>query len=436
MNAAPNPSVLTKATKCSLVAVALFPCETTMAQDYASRLILKTDEEIDRLYQKYQFPALVGDLVEFRGEGGRVQTGQCLNHRDNQILLQVDKKDKAGYPHRSDAWAAKFLQAHPDKDLLWIHEKQINKVTRGTLDDRYDIVDRMIITRDMLDKDKWQEKILAAYERAAKNQSFDEYRNVVRAYLDDGQWPQEVIDTVLAISDAELSLIFQEAEALVQSLKDLDKDLAEFDREMSPTHLTSEAPDSIVSRSEEKNVPVVEVYKHESETHSKVTKEKTMSDKPGFLEMVKTDSGDAAYRVGAKQMTKAVKTATSNMLKSKGYKKSQINAIGEFLNTDFGEALISLALGTGLHYAPGISADPRAKKLAKEFRVEGMAVAGDVVASAAMEYLLPAVAGVIQQLPEENSKTRVEATANTAPTEEEAAEEEVVEAVRPAKARA
>lgn len=431
MNAAFDPSVLTKATKCSFVALALFPGETKIAEDYASRLMSKSDEEIDKLYQKYQFPALVGDLVEFRGEGGRVQTGQCLNHRDNQILLQIDKKDKAGYPHRSDAWAAKSLQPHPDKDLLWIHEKQINKVTRGTLDDRYDIMDRMMITREMLEKNpKWQEKIQAAYERAAKNQSFDEYRNTLRAYLDDNQWPQEIIDTVLAISDAELSLIFQEAEALVQSLKDLD-------REMSAARLTSQTPDSIVSRSEEKSVPVVdEVYKHEPETYNKVTKEKTMSDKPGFLEMVKTDSGDAAYRVGAKQMTKAVKTATSNMLKSKGYKKSQINAIGEFLNTDFGEALISLALGTGLHYAPGISADPRAKKLAKEFRVEGMAVAGDVVASAAMEYLLPAVAGVIQQLPEENSKTRVEATANAAKVEEEVEEEEVVEAAKPAKARA
>jgi len=68
--------------------------------------------------------------------------------------------------------------------------------------------------------------------------------------------------------------------------------------------------------------------------------------------------------------------------------------------------MISMLLGTGLNYMPGISNDPRAKKLAKEFRVEGMAQAGNLVADSVMQYLLPAVVSTLQSLPEEG-KTRV-----------------------------
>lgn len=437
----PPISVQHKAEKCAYIARTLFPDDEQFIVEYSSRLMKKSDEEIDKLYAKYQFPALVGDTVEWCAPDNKLLAGQCLTRQDNLILLQIDKKYQRGFSHQSDGWAAKSLQPDPDKNVVWIHEKQIKKVTRGTLEDRFEILERMLFRPSDHDDPVWHDKFQTVMVRASQSQNFEELRNITQAYLTEKEWPQEIIDTILSVTDDELSMVFQEAEALENSLNSIEK-------ELTKASLTLPSPDSTVSteiESKEKSGPTTnELYEDKSTTYHKTennslqsaSKEKRMSDKPSFMEMVKGDGTDAAYRVGAKQMTKAVKVAASNMLKSRGMKKSQINAIGEFMETEFGEALISMALGTGLNYVPGISADPRAQKLAKEFRVEGMATAGNLVTTAAMDYLLPAMAGVIQQLPEEGTKTRVSEPTKELAEMEEIAEEEAVEAAKPAKARA
>ena len=145
--------------------------------------------------------------------------------------------------------------------------------------------------------------------------------------------------------------------------------------------------------------------------------------KVNVLDTVKTDATDAAYRVGSKQMSKAVKTAITNVMKSKKTKKSQINAVGEFLDTELGEALISIAMGMGLTYAPVISDDPRAKRLAKEFRVEGMATAGNLVMDTVMTSLAPAILDTLKALPEDSKEEQSK-------EEEEVEEEKVIETVQ------
>ncbi len=98
------------------------------------------------------------------------------------------------------------------------------------------------------------------------------------------------------------------------------------------------------------------------------------------------------------------------------------------LDSEVGESFIALILGYGLNYAPGIKDDPRVQKLSEEFRINGMAVAGNALVGAAMESFLPVLTGALAALPaEETSKPRiVEST-------EEQEEEEVVPPARASK---
>lgn len=124
-------------------------------------------------------------------------------------------------------------------------------------------------------------------------------------------------------------------------------------------------------------------------------KMKTETEGESFVEKLKDDGTDAAYRVGARQMSRVVQSAILKMLQEKGYKKAQVSAIKEFLASELGEAFIKNLLGYALTYMPHISNDPRAQKLAKEFRVDGMAQIGNL----AVEHLLPAVMGAFASLP-------------------------------------
>jgi hypothetical protein len=99
----------------------------------------------------------------------------------------------------------------------------------------------------------------------------------------------------------------------------------------------------------------------------------------------------------------------------KGADESKIKAIGEMLDTEMGHALISALLGYGLTYAPKIGEDPRVQRLAGEFRVNGMATAGNVLMEAVMSYVLPSIMSTLSSLPlPEVEQVRVaEKTVNT-----------------------
>lgn len=140
-------------------------------------------------------------------------------------------------------------------------------------------------------------------------------------------------------------------------------------------------------------------------TEKDILKENKMkTDTGSFLEVMKEDGTDAAYRVGARKMAQALQAAICKMLQDKGFKKAQVNAIREFLASELGEAFIKNALGYGLTYVPHISNDPRAQKLAQEFRVDGIAQVGNL----AMEHLLPAVMTVFANLPATESGQAIE----------------------------
>lgn len=152
-------------------------------------------------------------------------------------------------------------------------------------------------------------------------------------------------------------------------------------------------------------------YTEITETKNKEINNMAGTDKKmGFMEMTKEDATEAAYRVGATQLSRGVKTAIVTLLKGKGVlkRKAQIDAFNEVMDTPFGEALVSAAMGYALTYAPMISEDPRAQRLAKEFRVGGMAIVGNEIMGIAVGQLLPEVQKTLATLPAVvESKVRV-----------------------------
>ncbi len=136
-----------------------------------------------------------------------------------------------------------------------------------------------------------------------------------------------------------------------------------------------------------------------------------------IIETVKSDLGDAGYRVAAKQISKGARAGLLSLMKAKGAKKSWIKAVSEMMETEGGLAAVSMALGWALVHVPGLKDDPRAKVLSKEFRVEGMAVGGNVIFEEVTQYFLPMLVQ-IKNLPEP-TKIRVESTDETQEAEEE-----------------
>lgn len=179
-------------------------------------------------------------------------------------------------------------------------------------------------------------------------------------------------------------------------------------------------------------------YDSETTTTTTVKAKGTKMNKPSFTETLKSNATEAAYRVGATQATKAVKTALINVMRNKGSNEGMILSLQNFLDSEFGEALIGLCLGLALQNLPHFNEDARVQKLAEEMRVGGMATAGNAVIGEAVGHLLPALSSVLESLPEVNEKnvTRIkeENTLHQAMKESEEMEMSEVKSLRTMKA--
>lgn len=155
--------------------------------------------------------------------------------------------------------------------------------------------------------------------------------------------------------------------------------------------------------------------------------EKTAS----FAEMMKADFQKATYRVAADQMTHGIKEGIVALIGTKGGTEAQQSGMMILLDSEIGEAAIAMLAGLGLTYAPMVSEDPRAQKLAGEFRVNGMAKAGNVLIENLLGTFLPIVQKALASLPAEE-QVRVAETAPPArigtPVAEEEEEEQTVSA--------
>lgn len=125
-----------------------------------------------------------------------------------------------------------------------------------------------------------------------------------------------------------------------------------------------------------------------------------MSEKPTIFEQFKSDTDKAAYRVAGTQMTAAVKKGLLLCLAESGaMDNDKITVIAELLETQGGDAFTSYLLGQALGHMPVVGNDPRAIRLAEEFRIAGIATTGNLIMTAAMKYFLPAIQSAMASLP-------------------------------------
>lgn len=150
-------------------------------------------------------------------------------------------------------------------------------------------------------------------------------------------------------------------------------------------------------------------------------------ERPDFLNMMKSDMKDAAYRVASKQMVNGTRAAILKLMEQKGHGSDRVQALSDLLNTEFGEALIGMVLGTSLNYIPMVSDDPRAQKLAEEFRIGGMATAGNAVFDMLAQHFLPVITKTLASLPAEGQTAVRVVDQPKVETKDEETEEEKTE---------
>jgi len=146
-----------------------------------------------------------------------------------------------------------------------------------------------------------------------------------------------------------------------------------------------------------------------------------------FFDTLKKDSTQAAYRIAGTQVIKATKAGLLNVLRRKGVNNKHINSVSNFLDTELGTAGLSTAVGLMLSHLPSFKNDKRAQSIAEEFRVGGLALAGNILANKAIQDFLPKLQSLVD-LPNisllQSPKIRVEEL-TTAPVYEELEEEKV-----------
>lgn len=121
-----------------------------------------------------------------------------------------------------------------------------------------------------------------------------------------------------------------------------------------------------------------------------------------LVDTMKNDFVDASYRTAASQTVEIVKKGLLKVIEnqSKGSrKKANVSALRDFLDTSLGNSAISYVLGMAIDQIPGLKEDKRMQRLAKEFRINGMATAGNFVADKFIAQMMPALTGAMQNLP-------------------------------------
>jgi hypothetical protein len=114
--------------------------------------------------------------------------------------------------------------------------------------------------------------------------------------------------------------------------------------------------------------------------------------KSGF----KDELVDAGWRIVASQTARGARTALVAFLRTQITDDSQFQAINEFLETEFGQALISGLIGYGL---TSYVEDERLQRLAKEYRLHALATIGNEILDLMIQNCLPFILDAFSGLP-------------------------------------
>ena len=152
--------------------------------------------------------------------------------------------------------------------------------------------------------------------------------------------------------------------------------------------------------------------------------------KPSFTQTFQSDLVSSSYRTAAHHISKSSRQLLLSVLREHGFKKKQLRAVTDLLETEYGQALVSLGIGWGLTHFPHLGEDERVQRLAEEFRVSGMSSGMNVAVGSLMEKFLPVVTGVMGQLQAPGERLRIAEN-----KEEEDEDEEMGEVVEMKKKR-
>lgn len=143
-----------------------------------------------------------------------------------------------------------------------------------------------------------------------------------------------------------------------------------------------------------------------------VLKEEIMieENKTKFVEIVKSDAQEAAYRTAAKKGVRMLRAAILKVAKSKGVETKEINYLRKAFESELGESILSMALGYILTYAPlpgNVKNNRHFSKIVGELRINGLQIGMDVLLTEAMEYVGPALDEIRSLLPDSEEEISV-----------------------------
>ncbi len=148
-----------------------------------------------------------------------------------------------------------------------------------------------------------------------------------------------------------------------------------------------------------------QIEKNLAEYNNGVSLQKSESDssisKSKFLTTVKNSGQAALYRIASNQITKAVKVSLITLLSKQFNDNGKLTSVIEFLDSPYGEALLSLTIGIALPNLDLVKADPRLQTLTHEFRTEGLATLGNEVIEGIINTILPSITESLKSLPEQ-----------------------------------
>ena len=132
-----------------------------------------------------------------------------------------------------------------------------------------------------------------------------------------------------------------------------------------------------------------------------------MNEKVGLVNLVKSDAQEAAYRTAAKKGVRALRAAMLRVAKDKGAARKEVNYLKKAFESDLGEAVLSMALGYMLTYAPlpeTVKNNKHFGRIVGELRIGGIQIGMDTILSEAMVYVGPVLDEIKGLLPEDNEE--------------------------------
>lgn len=132
-----------------------------------------------------------------------------------------------------------------------------------------------------------------------------------------------------------------------------------------------------------------------------------MSEKVGLVNLVKSDAQEAAYRTAAKKGVRALRAAMLRVAKDKGAVRKEVDYLRKAFESDLGEAVLSMALGYMLTYAPlpeTVKNNKHFGRIVGELRIGGIQIGMDTILTEAMGYIGPVLDEIKGLLPEDSEE--------------------------------